>query len=110
MLETLKYLLLLFVFFLAGCNTFRKDDATLEPTAKSDTLVTIGNNTTKLTFSLLGGSLINIEDSSIKVNPFAWKEANRDTAINSRNGATLQGQYISFGRWSFPTPGESKLG
>lgn len=110
MLETLKYLLLLFVFFLAGCNTFRKDDATLEPAAKSDTLVTIGNNTTKLTFSLLGGSLVNFEDATIKVNPFAWKETNRDTALNGRNGAILQGQYISFGRWSFPSPGESKLG
>ena len=110
MICTLKYLLILYAIFLAGCSPFKKDNNKLETSLKSDTLISIENDSTKLTFSLWGGALVSFQDKILRVNPFSWKEAHKDTAENSKNSAVLQGQFISLGRWSLPTIGESKLG
>ena len=105
-----KYILVLVVIILVGCRPFKTDNSKTEVSPKTDTLVSIENDSTKLTISLLGGSLVSFQDKSFKVNPYSWKENNKDTAENSKNSAVLQGQFLSFGRWMFPTPGESKLG
>jgi hypothetical protein len=107
----LKYLLILTAIILTACQPSKKDNNHLDISSITDTLVSVENDSTKLTFSLLGGALIDFEDKIVKINPFLWKNNNPDTiGDNNNNNAILQGQYISFGRWSAPTQGELKMG
>lgn len=108
----LRYLLFVPVFAFFACQSSnKKDNNHLETQSKSDTLVTLENDSVKLSFSLLGGSLVDFESKSRKVNPFLWKDESKDSLYNSQKTNTLlQGQFISFNRWEKPTPGEIKQG
>jgi hypothetical protein len=108
----LRYLLFLPVFALFACQSSnKKDTSRLDTQTKSDTLATLENDSVKLTFSLLGGSLIDFESKSQKINPFLWKDDGKDSLYNSQKTNILpQGQFISFNRWGKPTPGETKQG
>ncbi len=104
-----KYLPGLFAFLLLACGTASKNSNNEESKPVLDTLVSLENNSFQLTFSLWGGALVKFQDKTAKINPFNWKQAKGNVDDNQDN-AILQGQYLSVGRWTLPTPGELKLG
>lgn len=104
----IKILFLLYLIFTLSCGSAKKESE-VEINPKSDTLVSLENDSTKLTVSLIGGSLVGFQNKISLINPFNWKETDHGNS-NNTNGASLQGQFLSVGRWALPTPGESKLG
>jgi hypothetical protein len=105
----IKISILLYLLLMTGCGPAKKE-TDIEINPKSDTLVSLENDSTKLTVSIMGGSLVGFQNKISMINPFNWKEADNLHTDIAKNGSLLQGQFLSIGRWNLPTPGESKLG
>ncbi|HEY4789508.1 MAG TPA: hypothetical protein VIH57_25835 [Bacteroidales bacterium] len=103
-----KYLPVLFIFSIFACRTVKKDNNSEDLKPTTDTLVSLENNNSQLTFSLWGGTLVKFQDKTLRINPFNWKQ--NKGSNDSLNNVPLQGQFLSLGRWMLPTPGERKLG
>jgi hypothetical protein len=104
-----KYSLVILVILPLGCKKNGKSNGP-EIQPKSDTLISLENERVKLTYSLLGGALIEFQDKKSLVNPFTWKMDAEDMPENNKNGAVFQGHFLCSGRWGSPSSGESKLG
>jgi hypothetical protein len=105
----INYLPIVMIILLQSCSTPSKKSDISDSRPIQDTLVSLENNSTQLTYSLLGGTLVKFQDKINKINPFSWKHP-KDELNDNQNVSVLQGQYLSIGRWELPTPGEVKLG
>jgi hypothetical protein len=105
----IKISIILYLLLILGCGSAKKETGT-EINSKSDTIVSLENDSSKLSISLMGGSLISFQSKISPVNPFNWKETDNGSNTSNKSVMSAQGQFLSIGRWSLPTAGESKLG
>ncbi len=75
-----------------------------------DTIVSLGNAVSEVSFSQWGGALVSFHLKNDSVNPFTWSLQQADMPENNKNGAPFRGHFICTGRWGGPTPGEIKSG
>jgi len=105
----MKIWIFLYLIFIFGCGPTKKE-SDIKINSKSDTLVSLENDSTKLTFSFQGGALVGFQNKHSNINPFNWRTPENSNSDGTKGSLCLQGQFLSVGRWSLPTPGESKLG